>query len=124
MNRINLLLVLGVGLLCLYGCRSAADIYQRRISLTLLEPTRPAKPADGVKVYEYKNAVTEDYDVVALMKAEGYPTEVAKFKKAFQQRAADIGADGLIFKQVNLDEGLGVRISDVAAVRGEAIVFR
>ena len=123
MNRVNLLLVLGICLL-LDGCRSRPDPYQRRVRLTMLDYARPQKDPDTITVYEYKNAVTEEYDVIGLMQGEGVPEEAKRFKAAFRLRAAAIGADGLIFKPINLDDGSGVRLSSVAAFRGEAIVFR
>ena len=41
-----------------------------------------------------------------------------------EARAALVGADALIFKRIILDTGSGVRLSNVEAFRGEAIVFR
>lgn len=92
--------------------------------MTLLEEARAKRSVDSVLVHENPDDVVEEYEVIALMHSEGVPGEGGRFREAFRQRAADVGADALIFKRVDLNGGSGVRLSNVAAFRGEAIVFR
>jgi len=58
-----------------------------------------------VKLYQSKEEVPSSYDVIAIMSVEGKAGEEAQFIKAFLYRAADLGADAVIFYRVSLAAG-------------------
>jgi len=97
------------------------------------------KPYGSVKLFESKDAVTNQYDVIALMSVEGHAGDEAKFVTAFLYRAADLGADAIILYRVNIvtgEEGgmaivgknggfaLPVNTTQDALYRAEAIRFK
>jgi hypothetical protein len=98
-------------------------------------PVLPKKAYGTVKLYEHKEDVTAPYDVMAIMTVDGNAGEEALFMKAFLYRAADIGADGVIFYRGQATPtfqggwfAYGYfapgRITQERAYRGEAIHFK
>lgn len=96
----------------------------------------PQKPYGTVKLFQSKEEVPASYDVIAIMSVEGKAGEEAAFMKAFLYRAADLGADAVIFHRVSLAAeiegggwvvdksggfGLPFRTRHEAVYRGEAI---
>ena len=60
------------------------------------------KPYGSVKLFQSKEEVIGNYDVIAVMSVEGQAGDEAKFITAFLYRAADLGADAIILYRVNL----------------------
>jgi len=129
------------------GCAEPCPHYYRTNVVSLNgQPTEipssqygKVRPYGSVKFFQSKEEVTNPYDVVAIMTVSGKPEEEEKFIKAFLYRAADLGADGVIFYRVNLATkiegggwvmgqnvgvGLPVQSSQEANYRGEAIRFK
>ncbi|MDB6058325.1 MAG: hypothetical protein JWO95_2169 [Verrucomicrobiales bacterium] len=95
----------------------------------------PKKPYGSVKLYQSKEEVRGDYDVIGIMTVDGNSGEEALFIKAFLYRAADIGADGVILyrgREIGkLQPGWFAygywsppRITPERAYRGEAVHFK
>src|ERR1039457_4640879 len=87
----------------LLGCESTPH-YNRTKVLTLGTPL-PKKPYGTVKLYQSKEEVPGNYDVIAMMSVEGNAGEEAAFIKAFLYRAADLGADGMILYRGSIAVG-------------------
>ena len=119
------------------GCESTPH-YNRTKVVTMGAPL-PKKPYGSVKFYQSKQEVPGSYDVVAILSVEGKAGEEAQFIKAFLYRAADLGADGVIFYRVSLAAGtdgggwvvgnnggfgLPYKTTQDAVYRGEAIVLK
>ena len=118
----------------LLGCESTPH-YNRTKVVNVGTPL-PKKPYGSVKLYQSKEEVPSDYEVIAIMSVEGKAGEEAQFMKAFLYRAADLGADAVIFYRVSLAAGtegggwivgkgggfgLPYNTSQDAVYRGEAI---
>ena len=114
------------------GCESTP--HYNRTKVVSLAPGYPRTPHGSVKLYERKEDVPKTYDIIALLSVEGRAGEEAQFIKAFLYRAADLGADGVIFYRVSMvagsegilgfgnGGGLGIQSTVHNAVyRGEAI---
>ena len=121
----------------LLGCESTQH-YNRTKVVTLGTPL-PKRPYGSVKLYQAKEEVSGNYDVIAMMSVEGKAGEEAQFIKAFLYRAADLGAEGLILYRVSFAAGtegggwilgknggfgLPSKTSQDAVFRGEAIHFK
>jgi hypothetical protein len=90
------------------GCESTP--HYNRTKVLALEAPLPKKPYGTVKLFQSKQEVTGKYDVMALMTVDGNPGEEAAFIKAFLYRAADLGADAIIFYRGDVaagQQGLG-----------------
>jgi hypothetical protein len=88
------------------------------------------KPYGTVKLYQDKSEVPRAYDVVAILSVAGDKNEESKFITAFLYRAADLGADGVIFHRTGetvaaIPGPFFTTITTVqAAYSGEAIKLR
>jgi hypothetical protein len=60
------------------------------------------KPYGSVKLFQSKEEVAGNYNIIAIMSVEGQAGDEAKFITAFLYRAADLGADAIILYRVNL----------------------
>src|SRR5438876_11619945 len=87
----------------LHGCETTPH-YNRTKVVNVGTPL-PKKPYGNVKLYQSKEEVPSSYDVIAIMSVEGKAGEEAQFIKAFLYRAADLGADAVIFYRVSLAAG-------------------
>src|SRR5215813_5195773 len=87
----------------LIACESTP--HYNRTKMVMLGTQLPKKPYGSVKLYQSKEEVPANYDVIALFSVEGRAGEEALFIKAFLYRAADIGADGVIFYHAGLGAG-------------------
>src|SRR5215469_11034249 len=87
----------------LLGCE--ATRHYNRTQMVTLQQSLPKKPYGTVKLYQAKEEVPGAYDVLAYLSVEGNAGEEAQFMKAFLYRAADIGADGVIFYRGSLVAG-------------------
>lgn len=86
--------ILAVALLT--GCESTP--HYNRTKLILLSPALPKRPYGSVKFYQDKSELAgQNYEVIAFMSVSGDQGDEARFIKAFLYRAADVGADGIIF---------------------------
>jgi hypothetical protein len=131
MNK-TLISALAIALLCI-GCESTP--HYNRTKVLMMGQALTKKPYGSVKLYEHKEDVPAPYDVMAIMTVDGSSGEEALFMKAFLYRAADMGADGVIFypgrEHGVLQPGWfaygywsPARISPERAYRGEAIHFK
>jgi hypothetical protein len=89
----------------LLGCESTP--HYNRTKVVSLGAPMPKKAYGTVKLFQSKGEVKGGYDVIALMSVEGKAGEEAEFIKAFLYRAADLGADAIIFYRVNVAVGRG-----------------
>ena len=117
------------------GCESTPHYNRTKIVIT--GATLPKKPYGTVKLFQSKAEVKDSYDVIALMSVEGNAGEESAFIKAFLYRAADVGADAIIFYRGNVvagQQGIGGGGNGVfgflespaqdAVYRAEAIHFK
>ena len=121
----------------LVGCGEPCPHYNRTsvVSLTGQATEIPSKeqgkikPYGSVQLFENKADITKPYEIIAILTVSGNLGEEAKFMKAFEYRAADLGADGVIFYRgvvtpgVNFN-GLFYNSTQNASFRGEAIRFK
>jgi hypothetical protein len=90
----------------------------------------PKKAYGSVKLYQDKSEVKGQYEVIGLLSVAGDAGDEPRFITAFLYRAADIGADGVIFtrgtQQAVASMGpWGTMNTSVQAVfRGEAIKLK
>lgn len=108
------LIPLLMAMVVLAGCESTPH-YNRTTMVTVAEPL-PKKPYGSVKLYHAKEEVPGSYEVMAILSVEGNAGEEALFIKAFLYRAADLGADAVLFQRLSLDAE-----KRQAVYRGEAI---
>jgi hypothetical protein len=121
-------------LMLILGCESTPH-YNRTKVVTVGTPL-PKRPYGSVKLYQDKAEIPGVYDVIAIMSVEGKAGDEAAFIKAFLYRAADLGADAVIFQRVSIAAGvegggwaigknggfgLPVNPAQDAVYRGEAI---
>ena len=115
------------------GCESTP--HYNRTHVLMMGQALPKKPYGSVRLYEHKQDVTGSYDLMAIMTVEGNAGEEALFMKAFLYRAADIGADAVIFyREQEHAQVQGAwfaygyfspaKITTECAYRGEAIHFK
>jgi hypothetical protein len=115
------------------GCESTP--HYNRTKIVMMEPALPKKPYGSVKLFENKEDAPKNYDVIAIMTLQGDAGDEAQFMKAFLYRAADVGADGLIFYRGQDNAVLQpgwfaygywspAKIAHERAYRGEAIHFK
>ena len=111
-------------LLLVVGCESTQ--HYNRTQVVQLGPQVQAKPYGSVRLFLNPNEVRTSYEITAIMSVEGSAGDEAAFMKAFLYRAADLGADGVIFYRVSMVEGIGLLSSPLQDVvyKGEAIRFR
>lgn len=83
----------------LSGCESTP--HYNRTKLVMLGAAYEKKPYGTVQLFQSKSDVGRPYDVTAIMSVAGNAGDEAAFIKAFLYRAADIGADGIIFYRGN-----------------------
>ena len=106
----------GLAVLSLFlGCASAT--YYSRVKVEVIGATAAKKPYGTVEFFQSKEKVTASYDVIANMTVEGEAGDETALIKAFQDRAADIGADAVILYR-------GSEGPQNGAVRAEAIHFK
>jgi hypothetical protein len=124
-----------IALTTILGCESTP--HYNRTKIVVVGTTFYKKPYGTVKLFQSKAEVTDAYDVVALLSVEGNAGEESAFIKAFLYRAADVGADAVIFYRGNVAVGqAGLAVagnngafgftnpSQDAVYRGEAIHFK
>jgi hypothetical protein len=92
-----------IALTTILGCESTP--HYNRTKIVMVGTTFYKKSYGTVKLFQSKAEVTGTYDVIALMSVEGKAGDEAAFIKAFLYRAADVGADGLIFYRGNQAAG-------------------
>ena len=88
----------------LVGCE--ATQHYNRTKVVALGTPLPKKPYGTVRLFQSKEEVPGSYDVIGIMSVEGKAGEEAQFIKAFLYRAADLGADAVIFYHVSLVAGV------------------
>lgn len=116
----------------LVGCESCPHYNRTQVAGPNGAPVAAAakKPYGSVKLYQDKSEVPGSYDVIAILSVTGDKNEEPKFITAFLYRAADIGADGVIFHRVGetvaaVPGPFFTTITTMqAAYRGEAIRLR
>ena len=107
----------GLAVLSLFlGCASAT--YYGRVKVEVIGATAAKKPYGTVECFQSKEKVTASYDVIANMSIEGETGDETGVIKAFQDRAAEIGADAVILDRGNDAAGKN------AINRAEAIHFK
>ncbi len=117
------------------GCESTP--HYNRTKLVMVGAALPKKPYGTVKFFQSKAEVQGSYDTIAMMSVEGNEGEESAFIKAFLYRAADVGADAIIFYRGTVvagQQGIGgggnggfgfiVSPTQDAVYRGEAIHFK
>ncbi len=119
------------------GCGEPCPHYNRTSVVSLIgQPTEipskergKIKPYGSVQLFENKAEITKPYEVIAILTVSGNLGEEARFMKAFEYRAADLGADGVIFYKGQVTPGLNFNglfynSTQEASFRGEAIRFK
>lgn len=96
-----------VGTLCLVAActRTNAALMDNSIRLAATCP-------DGVKVYSTPTAVGAEYQEVALLNSSGNTgfTSEAGMMKSMRQKAAEVGATGIIMGAIN-EPGAGAKVA-------------
>lgn len=103
MKKTTTLSLLSLALLC--GCGEPVTHYNRvQVASLTGQPVEvphskhgKVKPYGSVKTYFNKAEPLSHYEVISLLSVEGEAGDEARFLTAMQYRAADMGADGLIF---------------------------
>jgi len=117
--------VLALVLICV-GCGEPCPHYYRTSVVSLVgKPTEipssqygKVKPYGSVQLFQNKEDVKRPYEVIAIMSVSGNAGEEAKFINAFEYRAADLGADAIIFYRGT------VMPNNDGSYRAEAICFK
>ena len=121
----------------LVGCAEPCPHYNRTSVVSLIgQPTEipskeygKIKPYGSVQFFEKKEDVMKPYDVIAIMTVSGNAGDEAKFIKAFEYRAADLGADAIIFHREEVTPGMNFNgffwnTTQNGSYRAEAIRFK
>jgi hypothetical protein len=117
------------------GCESTPHYNDTKIAVL---QKYPKKPYGSVKLFQSKPDASVKYDVTAFMSIQGNAGEEAAYINAFLYRAADIGADAIIFyRSMTAGEeggawfmgtkggfGLPTKPTQEGVYRAEAIHFR
>jgi len=98
------------------GCESTS--YYSRVKVEMVGSPAAKKPYGTVEFFQSKEKVTASYDVIARMSVEGGASTESALIKAFQDQAADIGADGVILYRPDGGSSSG------GVYRDEAIHFK
>lgn len=135
----RLLTLLLPTVLCLVvGCEPVTHYNRTQVASLTGQPMEVAhskhgkvKPYGSVKTFFSKSEVLCKYDIIALLSVEGEAGDEARFLTAMQYRAADLGADGLIFSRetgmaTDMTGGLvpSSKTYTRGVYRGEAIRFQ
>jgi hypothetical protein len=112
MKKVLLIPFLAVCLLV--GCAEPVPHYNRVSAASMVgAPVKippkqygKIKPYGSVKLFMDEKEVTQKYDVIAKMSVSGSAGDEAKFITAFQYRAADLGADAIIFHRGAVTSGV------------------
>ena|SRR5438093_5027167 len=92
-------------ILCALTACESTPHYNRTKIVRLDNGPIVKKPYGSVQLFQAKEEVRQAYDVLARMSVSGNAGDEAAFLKAFLYRAADLGADGLIFERVSFAGG-------------------
>lgn len=117
------------------GCESTPHYNRTKVAVIRQFPKRPY---GSVELFENKDDVKKPYEVIAYMSIDGKAGDEAAFMKAFLYRAADVGADAVIFNRnivageggggwvVGRNGGFGLptKPSQEGVFRAEAIHYR
>lgn len=123
---------------CLFlGCTEPVPHYNRVSVASLVgAPTHvphnlqgKIKPYGSVQYFQSADEVTNKYDIIAILTLSGDPGDEARFITACQYRAADLGADGIIFHRENVTggetfNGFFIASQQIASYRAEAIRYK